>query len=49
VRPVAIFQEILRRHPELGDGIRRDELDVRAEPLKHYVSVRVTDGEWLTT
>lgn len=23
VRPVAIFEEILRRHPELGAGIRR--------------------------
>lgn len=23
VRPIAIFEEILRRHPELGTGIRR--------------------------
>lgn len=23
IRPVAVFQEMMRRHPELGDGIRR--------------------------
>lgn len=36
VRPVAIFEEILRRHPELGAGIRRTlERRIRAWRVIH--------------
>lgn len=31
LRPVAVFEEILRRHPQLGDGIRRT-LERRIRP-----------------
>ena len=36
IRPVAVYEEVLRRHPELGSGIRRTlERRIRAWNAKH--------------